>query len=391
VEITIQELLRDGLEAYRKRRRLLPYQHRALKALRRCRTAALGGHAEVCPEGHVAGVWYNSCRHRACPQCSLGQVERWLEAKRQVLLPTEHYQVVFTLPGAFRVLWRYNRRKINDLLFQVSRDSLMDLLADPQWLGARPGLVLALHTWSRTLAAHPHIHCLVTAGGVTSNGDWKPLPRNFLVPLGALRKVYRGKMLQGLEKLLRTGQLRLPPDWTLARALVLLIHESRKKWNVRIEPPYRHGEGLAIYLARYLKGGPIKNSRLLSFDDQQVTFRYRERDETRSWRTLSLDRDEFLDRLLTHLPEPGARVVRSCGLYHHAWREALERCRQQIRQAPPGPSSSTPIEAQAETHVGPPAPTTPKPCSTCGQPLGRRLLPFGGIPPPQRAWLEVGS
>jgi hypothetical protein len=377
VRTSIRSVLQTGLAAYLRSHRLPLYLHRAAQALRRCRTAALGGHIAACSEGHITGIWYNSCRHRSCPRCAHSRNEAWLEKKRELLLPTLHYQAVFTLPGAFRVLWLYNRREMADLLFRCVHETLTKLLADPQWLGARPGMILTLQTWSTTLSLHPHIHCLITGGGLTRDGTWKPLPRNILLPSPMVRKMFRGKFLDGLDKLYLAGKLRLPPDWTRARFEVLKHREKRKKWNVRIEPPYEHGDGLALYLARYIKGGPIQDARLVGHDQDSVTFRYKTRDGAKRFDTLTLPMEEFFRRLLLHVPEPGQRVVRSYGLYHHHYRDALERCRARLPQ---------PVRRRPCTAKTTPQPRAENRCRVCGRPVQRRWrLPRTGIPPPHLA------
>ena len=295
-----------------------------------CKTAAMGAHRERCPRGHYEEIRFNSCRHRSCPRCGRRDSEAWLERQRERLLPCDHFHVVFTLPSELRVLWLWNRKDIADLLFAVSQDVLFTLLADPAHLGARPGVVMALHTWGRTMVVHPHTHCLVTGGGVTPSGEWKASRNGFLLPIRVVRKVYRGRFLGRLEALLRHSQLDLPPDLDLDGALCLLRQSARKPWNVRIESPYAHGEGLAIYLARYLRGGPIGDSRLRGSDSESITFAYRDFREGDGTSLMTLPIEEFTERWLQHVPLPGQRVVRSYGLYHHALNEHLERCRLQI-------------------------------------------------------------
>ena len=138
-----------------------------------CRTAALGGHVKACRCGHLQKVWYNSCKHRSCPQCAFLEIEKWLYRQKQRLLNCDHYHVVFTVPAELNDIWGLNRKQFANLLFTSVRDSLLKLLADPKYLGARPGLIMALHTWGKTLIVHPHIHCLVTGGGLTTEGEWK--------------------------------------------------------------------------------------------------------------------------------------------------------------------------------------------------------------------------
>jgi Transposase zinc-binding domain/Putative transposase len=168
--VTIQQIFREGYAAFERSHPLPGYVRKAVWALLACRTARLGGHIQACPEGHVERVWYNSCRHRLCPQCAWLQVERWLGSQKARLLACDHYHVIFTLPDELRGLWLANVRAMTTLLFATVHETLDDLLGDAQYLGACPGLIAALHTWSQTLVLHPHLHCLVTGRGLTGAG-----------------------------------------------------------------------------------------------------------------------------------------------------------------------------------------------------------------------------
>lgn len=366
---TLQDVQRTGLAAVLAERELPGYVMRAAEALLRCRTAALGGHAKKCPAGCVEGVWYNSCRHRSCPQCSWAKLEEWLAAKRELLLPTDHYHVIFTVPWQMRRLWQWNPRAFGDLLFRVSAATLRTLLGEQRRLGdATPGWIAALHTWGRTLVAHPHVHCLVLGGGLTPDGRWRAVRNGYLLPYRQVRHEFRERFCAALEALLRGGELELPADLSLAEALRIVAQARRRKWNVRLEAPYRHGEGVAIYLARYLKGGPIKNRRLVGVDDQTVTFRYGDfRQADASGRpkekTLRLTVSEFLRRWLCHVPPPGMKMVRSYGLYAPRRREALEQARAAIEPSPEWTAAHRRLDAR---HDGAPVRLR---CPVCGRPL----------------------
>ncbi len=180
---TIQSLLQRDFASYARGRRLPLHVHKAARSIIRCRTAALGGHKMACPAGHVAGIWYNSCRHRACPQCSKLQTDRWLEGWRKRLLPCDHFHVIFTIPHDLLEIWQLNRKRLSDHLFRASRDTLFELLDDERHLGAKPGVIAALHTWGRTLNLHPHVHCLVTGGGRAPDGSWSASRKGYLLPV----------------------------------------------------------------------------------------------------------------------------------------------------------------------------------------------------------------
>ena len=195
--VTLHTLFQDAFPAYEQVHPLPTHVRKAARAIMPCRTAALGGHVHACPDGHRSRIWYNSCRHRSCPPCASLQTERWRALQRARLLACDHYHVIFTLPHDLHALWLANVPLMTSLLLQAVRDTLGTLLADPKYLGAQPGLIAALHTWSQTLVLHPHVHCLVTGGGLTPAGQWIAVRHGFLLPARVVMAVFRGKMLAG--------------------------------------------------------------------------------------------------------------------------------------------------------------------------------------------------
>ena len=208
--VTLQTIFQDAFPAYAQTHPLPLHVRQAARALMQCRTAALGGHMQACPDGHVARVWYNSCRHRSCPQCAYLQTERWLTLQRARLLACDHSHAIFTLPHDLNPLWLANGAVMTTLLLQAVRDTLVALLADPQSLGAQPGLLAALHTWSQTLVLHPHLHCLVTGGGLTPDGHWKAVRNGFLLPARVVMAVFRGQRRDAIRRALTRGELVRP-------------------------------------------------------------------------------------------------------------------------------------------------------------------------------------
>jgi len=235
--MTLQDIFCGAYPDYERTRALLAHVRRAARAIMQCRTAVLGGHVQACPDGHVSRVWYNSCRHRACPQCAYLQTARWLMLQQARLLACDHYHVIFTLPHERNPLWLANVPVMTTLMFQVVRDTLSTLLADPKYLGAQPGIIAALHTWSQTLVLHPHVHCLVTGGGLTPEGHWKAVRNGFLLPARVVMAVFRGKMLGALRQALARAELMLPEAMRPQQWLNLrnrLGHPTKTRWNVRI-------------------------------------------------------------------------------------------------------------------------------------------------------------
>ena len=385
--VTLQTIFQDAFPAYEQTHPLPAHVRKAARAIMQCRTAALGGHIQACPDGHMARIWYNSCRHRACPQCAYLQTERWLALQRERLLACDHSHVIFTLPHDLNPLWLANVPVMTTLLFQAVRDTLGTLLADPKYLGAQPGILAALHTWSQTLVLHPHVHCLVTGGGLTPAGQWVAVRHGFLLPARVVMAVFRGKMLGALRRAFARDALVLPEAMRPQQFFNLLNrlgHPTKTRWNVHIMERYTHGAGVVTYLARYLRGGPLKNARLVAWDGEHVTFTYRTRAQeyasggsARSRMTLS--REDFLQRWLLHVPVSQSRVVRSYGLYHHTSAAALTRCRAQLGQPP----VVVPVTLDWQTACAQRGDVHPERCPACGQRLVcTGVIPRGGAPPP---------
>jgi hypothetical protein len=385
--VTLQMIFQDAFPAYEQTHPLPSHVRRAARAIMQCRTAALGGHIQACPDGHMSRIWYNSCRHRACPQCASLQTERWLAVQRARLLACDHYHVIFTLPHDLNPLWLANVPVMTTLLFQAVRDTLSTLLADPKSLGAQPGIIAALHTWSQTLVLHPHVHCLVTGGGLTADGHWKAVRNGFLLPARVVMAVFRGKMLDAMHQALAREELALSEGLRPQACLNLLNrlgHPRKTQWNVHIRERYRHGAGVVTYLARYLRGGPLKNARLVAYDGDRVTFLHRARQDAAEGgraasQRMTLPVADFLQRWLLHVPVPQTRVVRSYGLYHPTQAAALGVCRAHLGQPP----VAVPVVLDWQTVCAQRGDLHPEQCPTCGQLLVcTGVIPRGGAPPP---------
>jgi hypothetical protein len=235
---------------------------------------------------------------------------------------------VFTLPSEYHVLWQYNQRWFVSTFFEVVRSTLMDLMGDESKHGVKPGVLMAMHTWGRQLTLHPHIHCVVTGGGVDGSGQWKPTGE-YLLAAGQVRTLYRGRFQAMIKAALDSEELVLPPDQTSQEFQVLYKKAYTKRWCVRIEPQYAHGRGVLKYLSRYLRGGPIHASQIVRCDTDQIGFRYKDHRRKRT-RLLSVKPEEFMRRLLLHVPEPGQHMVRHYGLYAGAARNSRNACREQL-------------------------------------------------------------
>ena len=335
--LTLQSVLSRYYLSYASGRRVRADVQRAAQRILECGTAALGTHVQHCGCGHIARLAFNSCRHRYCPQCSGGRRAQWLNRISGELLPCDHVHVIFTIPEALNSFWRFNRVLFSNLLMQASRESLQQLLGDEKYLGAQPGIISALHTWGRNLSVHPHVHCLVTAGG-QRDGAFVVQKRSTLLPSKVLMIVFRARLRVLLRRAIERGELSIPTSLTTVRSLSLLNRLGREPWNVRIQERYRDGVSVAGYLARYITGGPIGNRRLAAITAESVTFRYRDHRDGEE-KLMSLSPDVFLARWLEHVPPRGLRMIRRSGLYancHKAFREELRsRVEPKLPAAPP--------------------------------------------------------
>jgi len=364
---TLTQVLDAHLEPLLQNYRIPAYQLKALKAYRSCRTKRLGGHSQYCENGHLMGVWYNSCKRRGCPQCQGLSNERWLLSQKEKLLAATHHHWVFTLPHDLLPLWRYNRRLMQDILFQSVARTLAQLAQDRQYLAARPAFLLALHTWGRNLSLHPHIHCLIAHGGLNAGGDWQSPRKSCLFPAKVMMQLFRGKYLAALKA---SHELQLPPDMRPSQFRRLLNRLGRTDWVVHCCKPYRHGRGVARYLSRYVKTGPLKNRQLLGFDRDGVTFGYQSHRHTRrskarfEWR-------QFILRLCEHVPQHLKAMVRHYGLYHGGSQALLDAARKQLGQPLKKTTVSLTWQEYLQQYVQAPM------CAKCGASLMGISQPAG--------------
>jgi Putative transposase/Transposase zinc-binding domain len=346
-----------------KSRRWLTWQHlKVLRAIEHCRTAALGGHVDSCSQcGHRA-ISFNSCRNRHCPKCQVNARNRWVKLRADELLPVKYFHVVFTLPHELSALALRNKRTLYELLFRTCSETLLEIAADPKHLGARIGFLCILHSWGQNLLHHPHLHCVVPAGGLAlDESSWKHTCRpDFLLPVRVLSIVFRGKFLEGLEAAFASGELtfrgNVQPLAEPKQFQRLLDRLSRKKWVVYAKPPFGGPEYVLHYLARYTHRVAISNHRLASFDGNQVTFRWKDYAHGNKKRKMTISADEFLRRFLLHLLPGGFVRIRYFGFLANRCRAAsIELCRKLIGDAEPRePNTTEPL----------PPPNT-RPCPRC--------------------------
>jgi hypothetical protein len=380
---TVAEVIRSCLDEFLEKygSKLTPEQHRILKDLTACRTAALGGHVLGCPECGHQQIAYNSCGNRHCPTCQATAAARWLEKQAADLLPAPYFHVVFTLPNALDPIALANPRVVYDLLIRSAAETLLEVAADPDHLGAQIGVLTVLHTWGQNLQFHPHVHCVVPGGGLAPDGThWVASPRNFFLPVHVLSRVFRGKILGGLRAALASGKLCFATD----RFERLVSAAVRTDWVVYAKRPFGGPEQVLKYLARYTHRVAISNARILDFEDGMVRFRYKDYAHGNRKRVMTLTALEFVRRLLLHVLPTGFVRIRHYGILSNRHRhQKLELCRRLLGSSETAEPESP--EQTKETCESPSSVTPTRVCPVCG---AGRMIVIAEFPP-LAAGLEV--
>src|SRR5579863_6609849 len=327
---------------------------KVLTAIERCRTAALGGHLDECTRCGYRAISFNSCRNRHCPRCQANARDRWIEARSRELLPTAYVHVVFTLPHELAPLALQNKKVVYDLLFRTSAETLLQVARDPKRLGADIGFFSVLHTWNQKLEHHPHVHCVVPAGGLApDHSRWISSQPNFFLPVDVLKKVFRGKFTEALNKAFQQRRLgfhgSLKPLGDPKVFASLIRQTYRKKWIVYCKRPFGGAEHALRYLGCYTHRVAISNHRLVALADGRVTFRWRDSAHKNKKRQMTLPVEEFLRRFLLHVLPPRFVRIRHFGILSTRNRSALlPVCRQLIEADPP---PQAPPDARTEQAV----------------------------------------
>jgi len=325
--LDIADIIRVHVEALQKLYPLTAEQTAALRDIERCRTAALGGHLDKCKTCGWSQPSYNSCRNRSCPKCQALRQAVWIESRVARTLATHHFHAVFTLPAELRPLAQLHPAFVYKQLFDCASATLMELGRDPKRLGAELGITIVLHTWARNLSLHPHVHCIVTGGGLTADGcEWKHARPDFLFPVAVMRKLFRGKLLDAVAKANAAGKLNRSDGnpWLGPTELRRMIRKLRRlKWVVYCKRPFGGPTQVIGYLGQYTHRVAISNSRLVSIDHHAVTLR------TRDGGTCTLEPVEFLRRFVTHVLPPRFVKIRHYGLMatgnaKKRWQQAAE-------------------------------------------------------------------
>lgn len=330
--VEVADIFRRYGPQYKKNHALPLNQLRAMRAIEICRTATLGGHVDECDTcGHLE-ISYNSCRNRHCPKCQFLRKEQWIEARTEDLLPIQYFHVVFTIPSELNPLVLRNQKVMYSLLLRSVSETLMEL--GNARLGVRIGFIGILHTWGQNLMDHPHVHCVVTGGGLSRDGTrWVACRKNFFIPVRVMSALFRGKFLDYLKESFEAGDLLFPGAISHLQKPQVFEGFRRqfyhKKWVIYCKPPFQGAAGALQYLSRYTHRVAISNRRLVNAEAEAVSFRWRDYSDGNKEKVMTLTADEFIRRFLLHvLPERFVKI-RHCGLLANKTRKAtIALCRQ---------------------------------------------------------------
>jgi hypothetical protein len=372
--VELATIVRELGDDYRTNHRLTRGQSRALRAIELCRTAALGGHCDRCDKCGFEHLVYHSCRNRHCPKCQWKTSQQWMEDRARELLPVPYFHVVFTVPSELREIAMRAHRAFYGILFRAVSQTLMTIAVDPRHLGATIGFIAVLHTWTQTLTFHPHIHCIVPAGGFSADGKrWIPNRRKrFLFSVHVLSALFRGRMLALLRDAIRNGEIAPPANWR-----VLLDKAAWKRWVVYTKRPFTGPEPVLRYLSLYTHRIAISDRRIVRFEDGRVTFRWKDRNHGNRPRLMTLGAEEFLRRYLLHvLPDRFVRIRHYGFLGNRVKDHSIERARTLLG----APSRIDPASISPEEEPDDTAPLCPK-CHR-GRMVFVRLIESGFAEPP---------
>jgi hypothetical protein len=324
-----------------------PSHRRAFRDILRCRTPAMGGHVFECNHCGRLQYAYHSCRNRSCPKCHKSDTQAWLQAREKELLPVPYYHVILTLPHELRAFVRRYQQEAYGLLIKSAADSVIKLAADPHYVGGKVGVMAVLHTWGSNLSYHLHVHCLVTGGGLSSDGrTWIPARDKFLVHVKALSRLFRKIFRKRIER--RFKEIRLPR------------YVWQKEWVAHSKPTVQGTRTVLNYIARYIHRVAITNSRIISIDNGKVTFRYKDSNGAQI-KTMTVSAEEFIRRFLQHVLPAGVHKVRYYGLWSPSKRKKLLEIQQTLTQS--GNDQPEELEEDRDAEISPPL--EPRPCPHC--------------------------
>jgi len=313
--IELQDILRIYRDEYLKNHKVSYQQMKVMNAVTNCRTAVLGAHIDKCDECGHERISYNSCRNRHCPKCQSFAREEWLEKQRQNLLGIQYFHAVFTVPDNLNIVFMQNQTKMYNMLFAAVSETVMELCADKKYLGAKPGITAILHTWGQNLNYHPHLHCIITGGGLTAANQWVNSREKFFIPIRVLSKKFRGKFLYyfNKEKLNFYGESEYLKDSRNFSDFVKALY--KKDWITYCKQPFGSVQKVIDYLGRYTHRVAVSNNRIVGMNDGKVSFNWRDYNDGNKMKLMVLPADEFIRRFLMHVLPAGFRKIRHFGVF----------------------------------------------------------------------------
>lgn len=349
----IKQLLQTKIFGHHSAKQFNPYSQNVLKKLSACHTIKLGMHLYGCNKCGHQHYQYHSCGNRHCPNCGGLKREQWLQDRTSELLTTTYFHIVFTLPQQLRSMAMGNRKAVFNLLFEASTYTLRILGQDEKYLGGTPGIISVLHTNGQDLSFHPHIHCIVTGGGLSKEGKWKKEKRmngKFLFPRRAMEKIFKGYFLDRLKSLQSNKQLQIEDQKEFSN----ILHQIRFiKWNVYAKAPFAGPQQIIEYLGRYTHKVAITSHRILEITDTTINFRYKDYKDGNKTKVMTLSHEEFLRRFEQHILPKGFVKIRHSGFLSHQHKgQRLQNICQQLKIAPPPPKTALPVTVLAAMKYG---------------------------------------
>ena len=313
-KIEVQDIIKKYGEEYKEKHKMMPHIAKTMGAIEKCRTEKLGYHEDVCDECGYRKISYNSCRNRHCPKCQSIARAKWIEEREAEILNVKYFHVVMTIPSELYMIAYQNQSKVYKILFKATAETLEELARDKKYLGAEIGFMEVLHTWGQTLVYHPHIHCIVPAGGIDKIGKWRNSKKKFFIPVKVLSRKFRGKFLYYLkkEKLEFYGKNEYLNNKQNFDELMSKMYN--KEWISYCKPPFENAKSVIKYLGRYTHRVAISNERILREENGEVTFKYRDYKDNNKMKEMTVKAEEFIRRFLMHILPPGFMKIRHYGL-----------------------------------------------------------------------------
>ena len=313
-KIEVQDIMKKYGEEYKEKHKMMPHVAKAMGAIEKCRTEELGYHEDVCDECGYTKISYNSCRNRHCPKCLSIAREKWIYNREFDLLNVKYFHVVMTIPSELYLVAKQNEVKVYNILFKAAAETLDELAEDKKYLGAQIGFMEVLHTWGQNLMYHPHVHLVVTGGGLTELGKWIEKEEDFFIPVKVMSSKFRGKFLYYLkkEKIDFYGSNKYLENPASYDSLIQEVYD--KDWIVYCKEPFKNADSVIQYLGRYTHRVAISNERILDITDTEVTFKWRDYKDNNKMKEMTVSIEEFIRRFLLHILPPKFMKIRYYGI-----------------------------------------------------------------------------